>query len=472
MLRTAAICSLIPIAWAVSAALALADQAHPGIENIEHIIIIVQENRSFDSYFGTYPGADGIAFQNGVPAACVPDPAHHTCERPWHNPSLVGAGGPHGAPSYALDYNNQQMDGFVQSAVGASAACARRLQSATCLQAAHQVLAYHDDREIPNYWSYAQNFVLQDRMFAPFQGWSNVQHVGLVSAWSASCKYHNKPSSCSNDQILKFNALKAPIFAWTDITYLLHKQNISWGYYVVEGTEPDCADPSQISCIAVSQAASTPGFWNPLPNFDTVKSNHQTGNVQSVTNFYTAARNGTLPAVSWVIPSFPVSEHPSPTANLQDGQAYVTGLVNAVMQSPQWSSTAIFVTWDDFGGFYDHVAPPQIDQNGYGFRVPGLVISPYAKTNFIDHQTPSFDAYLKFIEDRFLSGARLDPKTDGRPDPRPTVRESVAALGDLYNDFDFTKAPRAPMLLPIYPGTGATHPNSNSSGVAVQDSED
>ena len=117
------------------------------------------------------------------------------------------------------------------------------------------------------------------------------------------------------------------------------------------------------------------------------------------------------------------------------------------MQSPEWDSTAIFLAWDDWGGFYDHVAPPSVDQNGYGLRVPGLVISPYAKKGYIDHQTLSFDAYLKFIEDDFLNGQRIDPQTDGRPDPRPTVRENVPQLGDLTADFDFTQSPRAPVVL-------------------------
>jgi phospholipase C len=111
----------------------------------------------------------------------------------------------------------------------------------------------------------------------------------------------------------------------------------------------------------------------------------------------------------------------------------------------------IFLAWDDWGGFYDHVTPPSVDANGYGLRVPGIVISPYAKTGYIDHQTLSFDAYLKFIEDDFLDGARIDPATDGRPDSRPDVRENAPQLGDLTQDFDFSQPPRAPLVLAANP---------------------
>jgi phosphoesterase family protein len=126
------------------------------------------------------------------------------------------------------------------------------------------------------------------------------------------------------------------------------------------------------------------------------------------------------------------------------------------MQGPDWSSTAIFLAWDDWGGFYDHVKPPVVDENGYGLRVPGLVISPYAKRGYIDHQTLSFDAYVKFIEDDFLNGQRIDPATDGRPDPRPDVRENEKILGNLIDDFDFRRSPWPPVVLPVYPKTTLT----------------
>jgi phospholipase C len=235
-----------------------------------------------------------------------------------------------------------------------------------------------------------------------------------------------------------------PDYAWTDLTYLLHKHKVSWRYYVFTGTEPDCEDDGMI-CESVRQGAKTPGIWNPLPYFDTVQQDGQLANVTTLSSYFRAARRGTLPAVSWINPTGSVSEHPPGLVSA--GEKYVTRLVNAAMSGPDWRSTAIFIAWDDWGGYYDHVVPPTVDQNGYGLRVPGLVISPYARRGFIDHQTLSFDAYVKFIEDDFLRSQRLDPRTDGRPDPRPDVRERAAILGNLVKDFDFRQKPRRPLIL-------------------------
>jgi Phosphoesterase family len=249
-------------------------------------------------------------------------------------------------------------------------------------------------------------------------------------------------------------ARTTPIYAWTDLTYLLYESRVSWGYYVVSGTEPDCENDAAETCAPVAQKSSTPGIWNPLPWFDTVKADHELGNIQSVDRFYAAANSGHLPAMSWVVPSGEVSEHPPSPVSY--GQSYVTSVINAVMKSPDWSSTAIFLAWDDWGGFYDHVVPPTVDRNGYGLRVPGIVISPYAKKGYIDHQTLSFDAYDKFIEDDFLGGQRLNPATDGRTDPRPDVRENQKILGNLINDFNFNQRPRRPVVLPVHPKTTLT----------------
>ena len=129
----------------------------------------------------------------------------------------------------------------------------------------------------------------------------------------------------------------------------------------------------------------------------------------------------------------------------------MTKLIIAVMDVPEWESTAIFLTWDDWGGFYDHAKPPRIDDMGLGLRVPALVISPYSKKGYIDHNTYSFDSYLKLIEDRFLGGARLDPKTMSRPDSRPFVREEYKIYDDITEAFDFEQEPRPPLILEPWP---------------------
>jgi phospholipase C len=160
------------------------------------------------------------------------------------------------------------------------------------------------------------------------------------------------------------------------------------------------------------------------------------------------------------------SEHPPDS--ISNGQAWVTKLVNAVMNGPeeQWLHTAIFVTWDDWGGFYDHVKPIQVDPDGYGIRVPGFLISPFARGSTIDHQTLSFDAYLKLIEDRFLFGDRIDPLSDGWPDSRPTVRENAPRLGDLSLEFDWTQDPIPPLILQPLPNGAVRqkHPATWSGG--------
>jgi phospholipase C len=426
-----------------------------GIHKIRHVVIVMQENRSFDSYFGTYPGADGILGPDGQPQSCAPDPARGECILPYHDPADVNHGGPHGEAAAFADMDGGAMDGFIATAEGAKRAACANPDDPACTTGETDVMGYHDGGEIPNYWAYAKNFVLQDHMFEPNLSWSLPEHLFEVSAWSARCSIPGEPMSCSN--ALQSPATppgynkqgKVPDYAWTDLTYLLHRHGVSWRYYVFAGAEPDCESDEALTCSPVGQSATTPGIWNPLPYFDTVREDGQLANIQSLSSFYSAAAGGELPAVSWVVPDQRVSEHPP--GSVSAGQAYVTSVINAVMRSPDWWSTAIFLSWDDWGGFYDHVVPPHVDRNGYGLRVPGLVISPYARPGYIDHQTLSHDAYLKFIEDDFLGGERIAPATDGRPDRRPTVREALPELGALSRDFDFAQPPTPPFLLPAHP---------------------
>jgi phospholipase C len=434
-----------------------------GIHKIKHVVIIEQENRSFDSYFGTYPGADGIPMQNGTPTVCVPNPAGG-CQAPYHDTADVNGGGPHGDANAEADVNGGAMDGFISQATNAKKGCTQPNDPECVSSATPDVMGYHTAAEIPNYWTYAKDFVLDDQMFEPVHSWSLPDHLYLVSGWSAKCS-SPAPSSCQNEIVGPYTPAQMQQYvdqalttgtadvtaAWTDLTWLLYNHHVPWAYYVQTGDQPDCQNDSAVTCAPVKQTYLTPGIWNPLPIFEDVQKDHQLRDIEPLNNYFAAAKKGDLPAVSWVTPSQNDSEHPP--ASVHRGQAYVTAIINAAMKSRDWDSTAIFLQWDDWGGFYDNVVPPSVDQNGYGLRVPGLVISPYAKQGYIDHEVLSSDAYLKFIEDDFLGGARLNPKTDGRPDPRPDVRENEKILGNMVNDFDFNQAPRPAVLLPTNPPT-------------------
>ncbi len=434
-----------------------------GIHKIKHVIIVMQENRSFDSYFGTYPGADGLPMKKGKPTVCMPDP-HGGCTRPYHDKSDRNGGGPHGEVNAVADVNGGTMNGFVRQRDAYRSTCKVQDDPACSVTGTPDVMGYHTAAEIPNYWTYAKDFALDDHMFEPVKSWSLPDHLYIVSAWSARCRNHSAMSCATNivgpygvttfqqavDSELRTGKTTIDL-AWTDLTWLLYVHHVSWSYYVQAGVQPDCGNDSAMTCDAVKQNVQTPGIWNPLPLFGDVKADHQLGNIRTLGSYFAAAKAGTLPAVSWVTPSGPDSDHPP--ASVHRGQAYVTAVVNAAMKSPDWKSTAIFLAWDDWGGFYDHVVPPAVDQAGYGLRVPAITISPYARKGHIDHQVLSSDAYLKFIEDDFLGGDRLNPKTDGRPDRRPDVREDEPILGNLVQDFNFSQLPRAPVLLSTNPPT-------------------
>jgi phospholipase C len=447
-----------------------ADRSRPfdaaaGIMNLDHLVFIVLENRSFDHYFGTFPGADGIPMTaSGRPKDCLPDPdAPGTCHRPYHDRNFIDQGGPHGELGSRIAIGDGSMDGFVEALRTIGNGCEKHPDEAPCPQAVDgpagqpDVMGYHTGAELPIYWKYARTFTLHDRMFAPTDSWTLPAHLFLVSAWSATCSDLDDPMSCSSDQKFPGGGYADPPskiwapkmgeprpYVWAPITWLLYRAGVSWGYYVGEGT---CVAPP---CEHLDGILTAP-VQNPLPGFAATAVTGQLDRIRPNSEFARDALAGDLPSVSWVMPEQDRGEHPPDS--IESGQAYVAKAINAVMQGPeeQWLRTAIFLTWDDWGGFYDHVEPPVVDENGWGLRVPSMVISPWARPGFIDHQTLSYDAYLKLIEDRFLGGERLDPATDGWPDSRPTVRESVGILGDLALDFDFAQEPLPPLVLDPWP---------------------
>jgi phospholipase C len=454
--------------------------ASSGIHKIRHVVVLMMENRSFDNFFGTYPGADGIPRSHGHFTVCMPDPRNGGCQRPWHDSRFINGGTAHAESDFLAQLDHGRMDGFIADAEdpqGGSRWCSTGHQKVCSAAAPEDVMGYHTARELPTYWDYAKNFVLNDHMFEPVGSWSAVAHLFEVSEWSASCTNGWQPSTCQTDidnawplphgntvvyctlnRVLGVlhvmhgcrppSQAPKPVFGWTDMTYLLHRHHVSWGYFVTPGPAPDCESGSS-SCKPTHVSTGSDNLWNPLIGFATVRQDHELGNISTTQQFLTLARRGKLPAVSWIAPDQPHSDHPP--ADLRSGQEFVANAINTIERGRDWRSTAIFLAWDDWGGFYDHVKPPTVGGYQYGFRVPALVISPYARHGFIDHQPMSFDAYNKFIEDDFLGGQRLDPRTDGRPDPRPNVRENLPETGNIARDFNFHQAPRRPLILPLYP---------------------
>jgi phospholipase C len=207
----------------------------------------------------------------------------------------------------------------------------------------------------------------------------------------------------------------------------LDKSHVSWKYYIEPGPAPTAVK---------NPTAQTFSLWNPLPAFKAVQQN---GNLMSrlvdEKEYFRDLREGSLPQVAWLIPNGPDSEHPTEAPSR--GMWYVATLLNALMQSPYWKDTAVFLTWDDYGGFYDHVFPPDVDAFGYGPRVPMIVISPYAKPGHISHVEYDFTSVLKFIEARWGM-------------THMTVRDRHA--DNMRDAFDFNQTPNEPLVVPVPAG--------------------
>jgi phospholipase C len=389
---------------------------------IKHIIVIMQENRSFDEYFGTYPNVNGIP--SGVRLTTSRGSDQYV--EPYLETNPNPTGGPHSWEAAHEAWDIGKMDGFVWTS-------------------GQNAMGYYDYRMLPYYWTYASNYVLFDDFFEPVLSYSLPAHLYLIAAQSGGYVTGKAPS----------------VFDFKTIMEELKPSGISWKYYVGTNTpghfsisamyeDPDPtdnwvigdiwlnstdnnADGGSIGTEAIDTQAKTPnyGLWNPVPHMAGVMNDPEllSHDVPGY-EFYDDVQSGNLPQVSWIMPAESVSEHPN--AGPQAGQKYVVTLVNTIMQSQYWKDSAIFITWDDWGGFYDHVPPPQVDKYGLGFRVPALLISPYARQSYISHTQYDFSSFLAFIEDQF----GLRPLTN---------RDANA--NSFYGEFDFTQHPRQPLIL-------------------------
>jgi len=372
---------------------------------IQHIVILVKENRSFDNYFGTFPGADGtrvgrLSTGRVVPLIHAPD---HT---------LLDIAHQGDAAHIAVDQG--RMDGFnlLPGAVqdGQDIALSQLYQS-----------------DIPNYWTYAKTFTLDDHFFSTINGPSYPNHLVTVMAGSHNTDdnpvlntYHSW--GCDAGRYTRVDAvdprtgkhyLIKPCFDATTLPDLLQRAGISWKYYA----------PGQYQSGYIWSALDSIKHIRYSPLWST--------NVPQTSQFVKDIAAGTLPQVSWVVMNESESEHLPYSACL--GENWTVRELNALMRSPLWSSTAVFLTWDDFGGFFDHVPPPHLNYISYGPRVPTIVISPYARPGFIDHQRYDFASILRYIEDRFHL---------------PQLSEYDSRATSIGADLDPSQKPIAPIVLP------------------------
>jgi phospholipase C len=446
-------------------ALSFAQTGHP----IRHLIFIIQENHTFDNYFGTYPGANGIPLGASNPVdpnstlmgyvspfhlnatqpiyiqgdelpPGVADPldlgdsnnksimVKHAAMAigisPFHLSSTVTTDISHSWNAAHTAYDNGRMDGFVyaQNILGLNGT---------------EAMGYYTRSDLPYYYDYADNYVLDDNFFSSLMGPSLPNHLYMASGTSGGI-IGNKGETLNSTSL----GLSALHLTWLTLAQELSAGNVSWAWYTGD------------------KNPSIGTLWNVLPLFSYFQQHPQVlvAHVLNTQNFVDSVKDGTLPAVSWItpgqwkppnLPSVVAKSSPSehPPARLDCGMDYVASLVNDIMQSQYWSNSAIVITWDDYGGFYDHVAPPQVDAYGEGFRVPTLVISPFAKHRYIDQHVYEFGSLLSLAETIFSVSSL-------------TIRDAKA--NNMVDSFDFHQSPQPPLVEPAdFVAGELTSPRSN-----------
>ncbi len=381
---------------------------------IKHVVFVIKENRTFDNMFGRFPGADGVSvgMDQGEPRPLTPAPDRlETDIKHCYACSLQA-------------WNEGKMDGFAT------------ISEAADLHAYTQYLP----GDLPNYWRWASEYVLGDNFFASAQGPSFPNHLYTIAAQSGGA-HENPPQGedllrerhrstglfkawgCDSLETAWVNVFDSegvakkvsPCFDFLTEGDLLTEAGIPWAYYAATQWQNGYIWSAY---DAVRHIREDEEVWQ--------------SHIFPVDGFVQQAGDGLLPPVTWVTPRFEVSDHPE--YSICQGENWTTRVVNAVMEGPDWADTAIFITWDDYGGFYDHVPPPQVDDFGFGIRVPLLIISPYAKEGFVTSELGEFSSVLRFIEDNWGLTQLTQRDRDATP---------------LISAFDFTQEPRVPDPLPL-----------------------
>jgi phospholipase C len=373
---------------------------------IQHIVFIVKENRSFDNYFGTFPGANGattakLSTGKVITLGRSPDLPTHDIGHVWHDAHLAVDAG--------------LMDRFDQEF-----SCSLNNDN-LCLTQFYQA-------DIPNYWSYAQSYTLADEGFSNVASGSYPAHLALVAGTNLNAMdnpFSSSPGQWGCDAISGTNVPSMdpttyvvsagfPCFTATTMGNLADTAGVSWKAYT-------SLNPTQSGYI-----------YNPFRSFSNIYSGADWGTkVVSYSEFLTDAQAGKLPALSWLTPPSTQTDHPPDSACA--GENWTVQQINAIMQGPasQWNGTVIVLTWDDWGGFYDHVPPPYRDQFGLGLRVPFIIISPYSNKG-VYHTEIEFASVLRFMEETFNL---------------PSLGAADTVANDMQDAFDFDQSPLPPLVL-------------------------
>ena len=437
--RIASLGSLLVILLALSCIGSIAEPRSTGAEAkapnpIKHIVIMVKENRTFDSMFGTFPGADG--------ATTYTDP-NGKVQPLNHQPDVLTSDIAHNHKAYLTGYDNGKMDGFseIQGAI-------QPVKGQLTDEADSQF--YQSD--IPNYWQYAQTFALPDHFFYVAQTNSFAGHLFSISAatddyvsdipvpknlkysrlWGCDAPQTTTVQEIHPDGTTTYNY---PCFTFQSLGDLLTANNISWKSYFPTHDKD--------------------GYeWNAYDAIQDIRTTDQWKlHMSDYSHFITDAASGKLPTVSWLVQPHADSDHP--TYSVCSGENWTVQQINAIMQNQSlWNSTAIFLTWDDFGGFYDHVVPP-VGPNSYlqySLRAPLIVISPYAKPHYINHTFYSFPSLMKFAE----SVLNL-----------PSLGGMDKNAHNMFQLFNFNQQPLPPLILQTR--TCPPAPNINRSAAIYYD---
>jgi phospholipase C len=400
---------------------------------IQHVVVILQENHSFDNYFGTYPGANGIP-----PNVCMPyNPGNSSataCVKPFlTNDPITAHDLPHGFQSTVTAINNGSMNGFMLAE-----------------NEDPNTMSYYDSSTIPYYWNFASHYVLADNFYSSVLSYSLPNHWYAIAGQAPPTSIYyglgtGSPQGVKDAYLNESNTIRT-------VADLLMNSTVTWKYYdfplTAGGYNQSIKDGLAFN------------YWNPLAAKNSSYTTQYSPHFVPRADIFNDIGNNTLPQVSWVIPSAPISEHPP--ANVTLGMIWVTEVVDAIMKSSYWQNTAIIITWDDYGGFYDNAVPPHIDTLGYSFRVPALIISPYAKAGYVDNTRYSFESILRFIEWRF---------------DLPSLTARDANANNLLNAFNFSQKILSPDSIPlssselaaISPYVGqSTNVNPNPSGTSTK----